>query len=84
MKLNTVLENEKLTISFEGLPPKTDADFESVRQAAYDVAALHPDYMSVTYGAGGSTSGHTLAIAQGIQKEYEVPTIAHLTCVGAT
>lgn len=84
MKLNTVIENEKLTISFEVFPPKTDADFESVRQAAYDVAALHPDYMSVTYGAGGSTSGHTLAIAQGIQKEYEVPTIAHLTCVGAT
>ena len=84
MKLNTVIENEKLTISFEVFPPKTDADFKSVRQAAYDVAALHPDYMSVTYGAGGSTSGHTLAIAQGIQKEYEVPTIAHLTCVGAT
>ena len=58
MKLNTVIENEKLTISFEVFPPKTDADFESVRQAAYDVAALHPDYMSVTYGAGGSTRLH--------------------------
>lgn len=84
MKLNTILGKERLTLSFEVFPPKTDADFESVKRAAYNVAALHPSYMSVTYGAGGSTGRNTLAIAEGIQKEYEVPTIAHLTCVGAT
>lgn len=84
MKLNTILGKEQVTLSFEVFPPKSDADFESVKRAAYNVAALHPDYMSVTYGAGGSTSRNTLAIAQGIQKEYGVPTIAHLTCVGAT
>ena len=84
MKLNTILGKEKLTLSFEVFPPKTDADFESVKKAAYNVAALQPGYMSVTYGAGGSTSRNTLAIAEGIQKEYDVPTIAHLTCVGAT
>lgn len=84
MKLNTILGKEKLTLSFEVFPPKTDADFESVKKAAYNVAALHPSYMSVTYGAGGSTSRNTLTIAEGIQKEYGVPTIAHLTCVGAT
>ena len=84
MKLNTILGKEKLTLSFEVFPPKTDADFESVKKAAYNVAALQPSYMSVTYGAGGSTSRNTLAIAEGIQKEYDVPTIAHLTCVGAT
>ena len=84
MKLNTILGKEKLTLSFEVFPPKTDADFEGVKKAAYNVAALQPSYMSVTYGAGGSTSRNTLAIAEGIQKEYDVPTIAHLTCVGAT
>ena len=84
MKINTILGKEKLTLSFEVFPPKTDADFESVKKAAYNVAALQPSYMSVTYGAGGSTSRNTLAIAEGIQKEYDVPTIAHLTCVGAT
>ena len=84
MRLNAILGKEKLTLSFEVFPPKTDADFESVKKAAYNVAALHPSYMSVTYGAGGSTSKHTVAIAKGIQKEYDVPTIAHLTCVGAT
>ena len=84
MKLNTILGKEQVTLSFEVFPPKSDADFESVKRAAYNVAALHPDYMSVTYGAGGSTSRNTLAIALGSQKEYGVPTIAHLTCVGAT
>ena len=84
MKLNAILRKEKLTLSFEVFPPKTDADFESVKKAAYNVAALHPSYMSVTYGAGGSTSRNTVTIAEGIQKEFDVPTIAHLTCVGAT
>lgn len=84
MKLNTILGKEKLTLSFEVFPPKTDADFESVKRAAYNVAALHPSYMSVTYGAGGSTGRNTLAIAKGIQNEYGVSAIAHLTCVGAT
>lgn len=84
MKLSDILENEKITISFEVFPPKSDADFESVRDAAYRVAALKPSYMSVTYGAGGSTAGNTITIAEGIQKTYDVPTVAHLTCVGAT
>lgn len=84
MKLNSVLGEKKITLSFEVFPPKADSDYESVKQAAYRVAALHPDYMSVTYGAGGSTSGNTLALAEGIQREYGVTTIAHLTCVGAT
>ena len=84
MKLSSVLGQKKLTLSFEVFPPKADSDYESVKQAAYRVAKLHPDYMSVTYGAGGSTSGSTLTLAEGIQKEYGVTTIAHLTCVGAT
>lgn len=84
MKLNQILGKEKITLSFEVFPPKTNSDFETVRKAAYDVAALHPSYMSVTYGAGGSTKGNTLAIAGGIQDTFSVPTIAHLTCVGAT
>lgn len=84
MKLNSVLGEKKITLSFEVFPPKVDSDYESVKQAAYRVAALHPDYMSVTYGAGGSTSSNTLALAEGIQREYGVTTIAHLTCVGAT
>lgn len=84
MKLTSVLGQKRITLSFEVFPPKADSDFESVRQAAFQVAKLGPDYMSVTYGAGGSTRDNTLSLAESIQKEYGVTAIAHLTCVGAT
>ena len=84
MKVNEILSNGKITLSFEVFPPKTDAQFESVRKATIDVAALKPSYMSVTYGAGGNTRKNTVAIAKGIQDTTGVTTIAHLTCVGAT
>lgn len=83
MKISELLNQEKATLSFEVFPPKKDTDFENVERAASDIAALHPSYMSVTYGASGSTKGHTIQLAQSIQKQYQVPTIAHLTCVCA-
>lgn len=83
MKLSNILGKDKITISMEVFPPKTTANYESVEKAALGVAALNPDYMSVTYGAGGSTRDNTLKIAEGIQDKYNVTTIAHLTCVGA-
>ena len=83
MKISELLNQEKATLSFEVFPPKKDTDFENVERAASDIAALHPSYMSVTYGAGGSTKGHTIQLAQSIQKQYQVTTIAHLTCVCA-
>lgn len=83
MKISDILREDKTTISFEVFPPKTTANFESVKKAALGVAALHPDYMSVTYGAGGSNRGNTLHIAEEIQKAENVTTIAHMTCVGA-
>lgn len=83
MKLNQILGQDKITLSFEVFPPKTDANYESVEKAAFRVAKLEPSYMSVTYGAGGSTRNNTVKIAGGIQKQYGVTTIAHLTCVGA-
>ena len=79
MKVNEILSNGKITLSFEVFPPKTDAQFESVRQATIDVAALKPSYMSVTYGAGGNTRKNTVAIAKGIQDTTGVITIAHLS-----
>ena len=84
MKINSIVGKDKLTLSYEVFPPKTDFDFEKVKEAAFGVASIKPAYMSVTYGAGGSTCGNTLAIAKGIQETYNVTTIAHLTCVGAT
>lgn len=84
MKISEILLKNEVTLSFEVFPPKVTSDYEAVQRAAYGVAKLKPSYMSVTYGAGGSTRGNTLKIAKGIQEEYGVTTIAHLTCVGAT
>ena len=83
MKIKELITQDKATLSFEVFPPKRDTDFADVEAAALGIAALRPDYMSVTYGAGGSTKGHTIQLAREIQEKYNVPTIAHLTCVCA-
>lgn len=84
MKLTELLQKDKLTLSFEVFPPKTDSAFDSVKTATEEIAALAPAFMSVTYGAGGGTSQYTLEIAQNIHEKYGVPTLAHLTCVSST
>lgn len=84
MKLNELFIQDKLSLSFEVFPPKVDTAFESVKHATEEIAKLHPSFMSVTYGAGGGTSRYTLEIAKNIKKLYDVPTMAHLTCVSST
>ncbi|MBQ8404070.1 MAG: methylenetetrahydrofolate reductase [Clostridia bacterium] len=84
MKLINLLKDEKLSLSFEVFPPKTDAGFESVHTAVKEIATLKPAFMSVTYGAGGGTSKYTLDIAKEIKREHGVSTLAHLTCVSST
>ena len=84
MKLTELFKNDKLTLSFEVFPPKTDTAFESVKHATEEIAKLRPSFMSVTYGAGGGTSKYTLDIAKNIKANYGVPTLAHLTCVSST
>lgn len=84
MKLRDIIGKDKVTVSFEVFPPKTQTNYEAMFDAAMGVAALKPDFMSVTYGAGGSTRENTVKFADAIQSKYDVTTIAHLTCVGAT
>ena len=84
MKLSNLFNNDKLSLSFEVFPPKTDTAFESVKHATEEIAKLRPSFMSVTYGAGGGTSKYTLDIAKNIKANYGVPTLAHLTCVSST
>ena len=84
MKINELLKNGKLSLSFEVFPPKTDSGFESVERAVLQIAALQPSFMSVTYGAGGGTSKYTLEIAKEIKERHNVLTLAHLTCVSST
>ena len=84
MKIIDIIKSEKPTLSFEVFPPKTSDNFESVNSATQAIAALSPDFMSVTYGAGGGTSEFTSSIAQNIQAEKGVPVLAHLSCVSST
>jgi methylenetetrahydrofolate reductase (NADPH) len=72
-------------ISFEFFPPKTEeGELNFQRQTVPELAALQPDFCSVTYGAGGSTRAKTLTIVDQIQREHGLTTVAHLTCVGSS
>ncbi len=84
MKIIDLLTEDKLTISFEVFPPKTETNFESVKTATEEIAKLKPAFMSVTYGAGGGTSRYTLDIAKDIKHNFDVPSLAHLTCVSSS
>lgn len=84
MKIRDILNQGKPTLSFEVFPPKTEDKYESVEQAALEIAKLSPAFMSVTYGAGGGTSRYTVDIADSMQKQCGVTSLAHLTCVSST
>ena len=84
MRIIDILTQNKMYLSFEVFPPKTETSFESVKTATEEIAKLRPSFMSVTYGAGGGTSKYTLEIAKNIKELYGVPTLAHLTCVSST
>ena len=84
MKLMHTLKQDTLSLSFEVFPPKQDAAFDSVKKATEEIAKLRPAFISVTYGAGGGTSKYTLDIAKNIKDQYNVQTLAHLTCVSST
>ena len=83
MKIGDILSGGRITVSCELFPPKQDGDLERVREAVGGIAALGPDFMSVTYGAGGGTSRHTVRIAADIQARG-ITALAHLTCVSST
>lgn len=83
MKIIDILNQKKPSLSFEVFPPKTDALYGSVEKAVNEIAELKPSFMSVTYGAGGGTSEHTVNIARSIQNKGVI-SIAHLTCISST
>lgn len=74
--------NKKPALSFEVFPPKKDGEFEAAFAVLDQLGALSPDFISVTYGAGGSNSKKTVEIASYIQNTLNIPALAHVTCVG--
>ena len=76
------LLKSKQTLSFEVFPPKKDGEFEAAFETLDKLGALQPDFISVTYGAGGSRSKKTVDIASYIQNTLHIDALAHMTCVG--
>ena len=83
MKVTSIISGNRPSLSFEVFPPKTSDGYRGIRDAAAEIAALSPSYMSVTYGAGGSTAGYTADIASELLSAGVTP-IAHLSCIGAS
>lgn len=85
MKITSMFQENKPVFSFEVFPPKKDSPIESVYSRLEEICALNPDFISVTYGAGG-TGGHsrTCEIASKIQNSFGITAMAHLTCVNST
>ena len=85
MRIDALYGAGRPLFSFEFFPPKTDDGAEALMRTAADLKArVEPDFISVTYGAGGSTRDRTHAVVTRIQNELGVTGMAHLTCVGST
>ncbi len=83
MTIKNILSEKKVSLSFEIFPPKKQDGFETVANAASELSKLTPDFMSITYGAGGNGGHSTVDIAKVVMNS-KVPALAHLTCVGNT
>lgn len=85
MKLSSLYTGERTVLSFEVFPPKKTSSVETVYNAIAELQSLRPDYISVTYGAGGSAANnYTCDIASLIKNRYGIEAMAHLSCVNST
>ena len=84
MKIRDVLNSGMRTTSFEFFPPKTDQGVESLFRTIERLKTYQPNYVSVTYGAGGSTRDKTVGIVSRVRKETGLEAMSHLTCVAQT
>lgn len=84
MKVSTLLRSRKTTFSFEFSPPKDEKSSEALFRTIYDLIPLEPSYVSITYGAGGSTRTLTHGLVVRLMAETALNVVAHLTCVNST
>ena len=80
-KITELFQNKEKTFSLELYPPKTESGYQQLRVTINELAALTPDFFSCTYGAGGGSREKTFDIVEHIQERYQIPAVAHLTCV---
>lgn len=84
MRIDKILSDDKLHISFEVFPQRYGQPIEPVLNTVKEISKLHPAFCSVTYGANGGASENTVKVASYIKNELNTPTLAHLTCVGSS
>ncbi len=84
MKISDKLNKKKPLITFEIFPPKTNYPVSTIYETIDELYSLEPDFISVTYGAGGTTKDKTLEIASYIQNKYDLTSLAHITCISST
>lgn len=82
MKLTEIYDNKKNVLSFEIFPPKKDDELKNIEPTLDVLADLKPDYISVTFGAGGSSNNNkTITLAHMIKEKYHIEPVVHLTCM---
>src|ERR1041385_8220823 len=84
MRIRELLGCGRPCISFEFFPPRDPAGFDQLRATIGSLRELKPTYISVTYGAGGSTRDKTIEVVTHVRRDYGIEAMAHLTCVGAS
>lgn len=84
MRIDEIIASRRPTFSIEFFPPKTEEATQQLLETARALAPLEPDFVSVTYGAGGSTRDNTVEVTQRLKDELGLETMAHLSCVGET
>jgi methylenetetrahydrofolate reductase (NADPH) len=84
MRIDEILAGDGPSFSFEFFPPKTPEGEQNLYAALSELKELEPDFVSVTYGAGGSTRSKTIEIVKRLKDEWGLEAMAHFTCVGAT
>lgn len=86
MNIQRLFESKKVVYSLEVFPPKKTTSIDTIYNTLYGLRGLRPDFISVTYGAGGSEAqkSKTCEIASLIKSEYQIEPVSHLTCVGST
>ncbi|MGL5151518.1 MAG: methylenetetrahydrofolate reductase [NAD(P)H] [Clostridium sp.] len=85
MKINNLFNEKKVVFSFEIFPPKTTSGIETIYKTLEELKDLKPDFISVTYGAGGSTTKNkTCELSSLVKNRYGIESVAHLTCISST
>lgn len=85
MKINELFKNNNATLSFEIFPPKKDTALKNIDETLEILSDLKPDFISITFGAGGSSNNNkTIELAKKIKNEYNIEPLVHLTCLNYT